>query len=114
VPLLPALAMLLVAVLTLGGCWSRRAPQGEERATLSVENRRPYDMTMYVYRGAARARLGIARSNATTVLVIPRDVVGFGTKLRFVGDAVASRGQSVVEEFNVSPGTSVRLRIPGA
>jgi len=107
---------LLLAVLVTAGCWSRAGSQAtaQPRTTLSVENQSTYDMTMYVYRGAARVRLGIARSNTTTVLDIPPDVVGFGAQLRFVGDPLAGRTQPVSEEFNVSPGSAVRLRIPPA
>jgi hypothetical protein len=109
---LPVLALFL-AMLAVGGCWSRSVPLAEEeRTTVSVENQSPYDVTIHVYRGAARSRLGIARSNSTTVLQIPRDVVGFGAQLRFVGDPLAGRTPSVSEDFNVTPGMDVKLRIP--
>ena len=105
------LVVLLALAPGAAACWTRAAPAGE-RTTLAVENQSTFDMTMYVYRGAARSRLGVARSLSTSVLDIPSSVVGTGAVLRFVGDPLAGQRSPVSEEFNVQPGTTVRLRIP--
>lgn len=108
------LQLLLLCAVATAGCAARAGTQADAqpRATLRVDNQSTNEMTMYVRRGAARVRLGVARALGVTVLRIPTDVVGFGALLRFEGDPLAGRGNPLSEEISVAPGDSVQIVIP--
>ena len=105
-----ALAML---VALASGCWTRASTDDMgPPAAIRVQNQSSYRMTMYAYRGAARARLGAVNPFSTAVLGIPRAVVGTGATLRFVGDPLAGNRQPISEEISVSPGDTIGMLIP--
>jgi hypothetical protein len=109
---LALLSLLLIACASGGG--QEEAPAAPERgpATLRVENRNFFDMTVYVVNGA-RQRLGAAPGNTTTALPIPADLIHGGARpLRFFCDPVGGEGLPVSEEIVVQPGDTVELIIP--
>lgn len=80
--------------------------------TVRVQNQGFADVTVYVYRGGARVRLGIVTGNSTAVLTIPKTMVQPATQLRFIAAPIAGQRQPISEEITVSPGDEVGLIIP--
>jgi hypothetical protein len=85
-------------------------PQAVTR--LRVQNQAFLDMTIYVYRGPQRLRLGTANGNSTTRFTIPASLIFGATPLRFQADPIGSSRASISEEITVSPGDEVTLLIP--
>ena len=79
---------------------------------LVVDNRAFADMTIYVYRGSQRIRLGTATGNTSTTLLIPANLIFGVTPLRFQADPIAGKRSPISEEVSVSPGEDVVLIIP--
>jgi hypothetical protein len=98
-----------VALLIVSACYSRNAQQqsNQPAAVLEVDNQGVLDMTVYVFRGAERVRLGIAGALKKTDLPIPSDMVFGASTLRFVGDPIGSNRPSVSDQITVSPGDTV-------
>ena len=103
----------VVALIMLSACMhSRNAQQMQSGpATLRVDNQGVLDMTVYVFRGAERVRLGIAGGLKATDLPIPSYVLSGPAALRFVGDPIGSNRNSVSDEITVSPGDTVTWTI---
>jgi hypothetical protein len=103
----------------LSGCASTPSPEDdgprprEESAMLEVDNRAFQDMTVYVLDGGQRVRLGIAKGNGVTTLVIPRYLVQSGKSLQFLCDPIGGSRTPVSDEIMVEPGDHVTLLIPG-
>ena len=110
VALAVSVAAMLVAVPS---CASRRGA-GEDRptTTLLVENRSSFEMTIYVWRGAERIRLGTARAVTETRLPLPQGMIFGPTQLRFQADPIGSQRAPITSEILVSEGDTVVLRIP--
>src|SRR4051794_25227490 len=86
-----------VALVLAGGCTHRTAPAPQQtvvdlnsggeatdgKTRVRVENQNLADMTIYVYRGSQRMRLGRAPGNGVTNLEIPKSMVSGMTELRF-------------------------------
>src|SRR5438445_7484988 len=51
-----------------------------------VENQNLADMTIYVYQGSQRIRIGRVSGNSTADLVIPKSIVSGVTTLRFMAE----------------------------
>jgi hypothetical protein len=85
-------------------------PQAVTR--LRVQNQAFLDMTIYVYRGPQRLRLGTANGNSTSRFTIPASLIFGATPLRFQADPIGSNRASISEEITVSPGDEVTLMIP--
>jgi len=79
---------------------------------LKVQNQAFLDMTIYVYRGPQRLRLGTANGNSTSRFTIPASLIFGATPLRFQADPIGSNRNSISEEITVSPGDEVTLLIP--
>lgn len=79
---------------------------------LRVQNQAFLDMTIYVYRGPQRLRLGTANGNSTSRFTIPASLIFGATPLRFQADPIGSNRASISEEITVSPGDEVTLLIP--
>lgn len=107
------LALTLVAIVT-GGC-ARTAPapvDPMEPSYLEVQNQSFYDMTVYVYRGGARIRLGTVSGNSTQVFEIPRSIANPGIPVRFMADPIGGARTPYSEEITILPGETIVLRIP--
>lgn len=97
----------------LGACTpNQQVPSNEPVTNLRVENQAYLDMTIYVFRGSERLRLGIANGNSTTVLHIPASLLFGATVLQFQAVPIASSRAPLSEEITVNPGDEVRLTIP--
>ena len=79
---------------------------------LRVQNQAFLDMTIYVYRGPQRLRLGTVNGNTTSRFTIPASLIFGATPLRFQADPIGSNRASISEEVTVSPGDEVTLLIP--
>ena len=88
------------------------AAQPQPVTRLRVQNQAFLDMTIYVYRGPQRLRLGTANGNSTTRFTIPASLIFGATPLRFQADPIGSSRASISEEITVSPGDEVTLMIP--
>jgi hypothetical protein len=107
------LALLLLAACSARGADDDSPSPRSGAATLEVDNRNFLDMAVYVVNGAHRQRLGTARGNTTTSLVIPdRLIRGGASPLRFLCDPIGGEGLPVSEEIMVEPGDVVELIIP--
>jgi hypothetical protein len=112
----PAFAAHLVCIMLLAGC---SKPQPDEaspsprdaKATVSVDNQGFLDMTIYVFDGSQRVRLGLANGNRVTELTIPQHLIR-GAPLRFLADPIGGNRAPVSDEITVEPGDQVTLTIP--
>lgn len=106
----------LVLVLGLTGCSARQAggplPPSGSRTTIRVENQNFLDMTVYVFRGSQRVRLGTVSGVSSRVFTIPQNLVFGATPLRFQADPVGSRSTAMSHEISVRPGDQVTMTIP--
>ena len=105
---------LTLATLAAGCTHNQPDPNAEPAPVtrLRVQNQAFLDMTIYVFRGPQRLRLGIANGNSTTRFTIPASLIFGATPLRFQADPIGSTRQSISEEITVNPGDEVTLLIP--
>jgi hypothetical protein len=107
-------AILLVAMAAVS-C-ARRGPETDvdpdAPTTVVVDNQAFLDMTIYVYEGARRVRLGIAGGHSETRFTVPKYLVRNLTQLRFQGDPIGGRATPFSDQIQVSPGDEIVLRIP--
>jgi hypothetical protein len=118
-------AMAVVSLLFVGACAGKSLPpkapetvvdlNGEGRdgpTKVRVENQNVADMTIYVYQGSQRLRIGRVQGNGTTDIVIPKSIVSGVTTLRFFAEPMGNRRGIVSEPIPVSPGDLVEFFIP--
>jgi hypothetical protein len=106
---------LVCATLAAGCSQNKQSDQAAEPqpvTRLRVQNQAFLDMTIYVYRGQQRLRLGTANGNSTSRFTIPATLIFGATPLRFQADPIGSNRASISEEVTVSPGDEVTLMIP--
>ena len=117
-----------IGLLLAGACATNQAPaapaptvvdmnaSGEASTTgktrVRVENQNLADMTIYVYRGSQRLRLGRASANGVTNLNIPSSMVSGLTQLRFFAEPIGSQRGILSEPIPVNPGDLVDFTIP--
>ena len=110
-----AITLLLAVCLATTACASSgtnaSAAKGEP-TTVVVDNQALMDMTIYVYRGAQRLRLGLATAVSKSRFTIPQGIVLGITTLRFQADPIGSSRAPISEEITVNEGDEVGLRIP--
>ena len=109
--------MMTFVLAALGtGCSQNKSSDQAAEPTpvtrLRVQNQAFLDMTIYVYRGPQRLRLGTANGNSTTRFTIPSSLIFGATPLRFQADPIGSNRASISEEITVQPGDEVTLLIP--
>ncbi len=99
---------------SLAACASNRYrnPEGQEVTTLVVNNQNWLEHNIYLLYGGQRIRLGTARSETRTRLVIPAQYVFGATSLQFLADPIGSRVEPISDKIVVSPGDEVELTIP--
>ena len=107
--------MALACAALAAGCARNKTDEPVEPqpvTRLRVQNQAFLDMTIYVYRGPQRLRLGTANGNSTTRFTIPATLLFGATPLRFQADPIGSNRASISEEITVAPGDEVTLLIP--
>ena len=109
--------MFALACATLAAGCSQNTPSDQAAepmpvTRLRVQNQAFLDMTIYVYRGSQRLRLGTANGNSTSRFTIPASLIFGATPLRFQADPIGSNRASISQEISVSPGDEVTLMIP--
>jgi hypothetical protein len=82
------------------------------RTRVRVENQNLADMTIYVYRGSQRMRLGRATGNGVTNLDIPKSMVSGLTELRFQAEPIGNQRGIISQPIPVNPGDLVDFTIP--
>ncbi len=113
----PILAFALACAVGLGACALLRKgnAEGEEaesrQTLLHVENRHWADVTVYVIRGGARARMGTVTSLSSKTFVVPAEMVSSGTLIRLLADPVGSTTEFLSEQVRVDPGDQVEWRL---
>lgn len=112
-----ALCALALVLTVAAGCAQQQADpnvaaEPVEPTRLRVENRAFLDMTIYVYRGAQRVRLGQASGNSVTRMTIPANLIFGNTPLRFQADPIGGNRTPITQEISVSPGDEVILTLP--
>lgn len=110
-------AVVATAILSAAAC-SRKAPETDvdpnAPTTLVVDNQGFPDMTIYVYEGSRRIRIGTVTGHSEQRFVLPAYLVRSITTLRFEADPIGGNRSSFSNEITVSPGEEVTLRIPPA
>lgn len=110
-------AVALACALGLGGCallrkGNAKGEEAESRQTLlHVENRHWADVTVYVVRGGARARMGTVTSMSAETFVVPAEMVSSGTLIRLLADPIGSTTEFLSEQVRVGPGEQVEWRL---
>jgi hypothetical protein len=97
-------------VVDLNGGGGGEASNGKTR--LRVENQNLADMTIYVYRGSQRMRLGRASGNSATTLEIPATMVSGLTELRFAAEPLGNQRGILSQPIPVQPGDLVDFIVP--
>jgi hypothetical protein len=117
----------MIGLLLAGACTTQQAPPQTQpvvdmnagggtstngKTRVRVENQNLADMTIYVYRGSQRLRIGRASANGVTNLDIPSSVVSGTTQLRFFAEPTGTNRGILSEPIPVSPGDVVDFTIP--
>jgi len=105
----------LSSLLAFAACAGQRGKPGDDQVEapatlLSVENRHWSNVTVYVLRGGARARIGTVTSMRTETFVIPAVLVGSVVELRLIADPVGGEPY-VSDAVTVGPGERIDFRI---
>jgi hypothetical protein len=115
-----------VALVLAGACTHQTAPAPQQtvvdlnaggeatdgKTKVRVENQNLADMTIYVYRGSQRLRLGRAPGNGVTNLEIPKSMVSGLTELRFQAEPLGNQRGIISQPIPVNPGDLVDFIIP--
>ena len=86
-------------------------PDDREPIRLQVLNHNWSDMTVFVLREGSRDRVGIATAATTTVLSIPRHLLGQLRVVQLIADPVGSANSITTESILLKPGMQVIWRI---
>ena len=108
------LAYLSLALVAACGTRRQSNVRSAERTVVEVDNQGFADMTVYVYEGTRRVRLGLATGASTTKLTLPASMARGVRSLRFLCDPIGGNRKSVSQEITVGPGDTIRLVIPPA
>jgi hypothetical protein len=107
---------LVLTLLTLAvGCSAmrQRGPVVErERTTVQVQNQNFLDMTVYVWSGQRRVRIGTVTGLSTQVLNLPANMVFGSATVRFEMNPIGSRARPMSQEITVREGDQIILVIP--
>ncbi len=107
---LVAIFGIFAACASMGG----RGSQADDRAatTVTVDNRAPLSMDIFIIRGGQRIRLGTADALTTTKLTIPRGIIVGSTDVRFLADPIGGNRAPVSQTITVNEGDEVVLTLP--
>ena len=111
-PRLLAFALVLF-VAACASSTTQGGPESNEPATtIEVDNQNFNDMTIYVYEGSQRVRLGSVPGVSTRTFRIPERLLFGISALRFQADPLGGGASPITGEIAVSAGESLRLVIP--
>jgi hypothetical protein len=88
------------------------ARRADGPAAVHVENQNLADMTIYLFVGSQRTRLGRAASNTTTKITIPTSLLSGVTQVRFQAQPLGNRRGYTSELIPVAPGDVVDFYVP--
>ena len=103
---------IAAAVAFMPACASSKGATPRPQTFIEVDNQALADMTVYVFRGSQRVRLGMATGLRKSRFAIPQGIVFGSTSLRFQADPVGGSATPLSEEISVTEGETVVLRIP--
>ena len=106
------LLTICASLFSLTSCSRATRGQARPETAVVVDNQSSFEMTIYVWRGAERVRLGTARAITKTRLRLPSGVVFGATTLRFQADPIGATRTPISSEILVQEGDEVTLRIP--
>ena len=106
------LALAAVVAFVPAACATGKGVEQRPQTFVEVDNQALADMTVYVFRGSQRVRLGMATGLRKSRFALPRGIVFGSTSLRFQADPVGGSATPVSEEISVTEGETVVLRIP--
>ena len=106
------LALAAVVAFVPAACATGKGVEQRPQTLVEVDNQALADMTVYVFRGSQRVRLGMATGLRKSRFALPRGIVFGSTSLRFQADPVGGSATPVSEEISVTEGETVVLRIP--
>jgi hypothetical protein len=111
--------MKLLGLVAVFGIFAACASMGKPFAsdnrpptTVTVDNRAPLSMDIFIIRGGQRIRLGTADALATTKLTIPRGIIAGSTDVRFLADPIGGNHAPISETITVNEGDEVMLTLP--
>lgn len=123
----PWIVVLAALAYAIGGCGAGGPTPGAEgepppldnveseeevETTIRVENRHWSDVTIYMFRRSARARIGIVTSNSTRTFRVPIGMgAGKALDVTLLADAIGSEEQFRTERLTVLSGQEVLLRL---
>ena len=91
----------------------KRAPTDDSApTTVTVDNRAPLSMDIFIIRGGQRIRIGTADALATTKMTIPRGIVYESTDVRFLADPIGGNHAPISETITIHQGDEVTLTLP--
>jgi hypothetical protein len=109
---------LAVLLLVVTACASAPRDTAGEPAdtgtatTIEVENQSFYNMTVFVFEGGRRVRLGTVPGLATRTFPIPERLLFGITSLRFQLDPLGGDRTPLTQEIAVTRGDALRMIIP--
>jgi hypothetical protein len=109
---LKSLAPIGLALVVIAGplaCRSARPGAAVDRATVTVENQRLTDVTVYVLNSGQRIRLGRVGAHRSERFGIPAGIVSAAKEVEFLAESLSGRTQAVSQRIWVQPGDNVRL-----
>lgn len=112
VPVNRALLLCLLCAGLCAGCLSAKEAVDGEGATVEVQNRRFLDVTVYVFRGGHRLRLGVVTGTRSAVFTLPGSFVREGGPFRFVADPIGSDRLALDAVISLFPGDAVLVVVP--
>jgi hypothetical protein len=87
------------------------APDDREPIRLEVLNHNWSDVTVFVLREGSRDRVGVATAATTTVLSIPRHLLGQLRVVQLIADPIGSSNGITSEAILLKPGMQVTWRL---
>lgn len=87
------------------------APDDREPIRLEVLNNNWSDVTVFVQREGSRDRVGVATAATTTVLSIPRHLLGQLRVVQLIADPIGSANGITSEAILLKPGMQVTWRL---
>jgi hypothetical protein len=111
--------MKLLGLVAIFGIFAACASMGKTLpadnsapTTVTVDNRAPLSMDIFIFRGGQRIRLGTADALTTTKLTIPRGIIVGSADVRFLADPIGGNHAPVSETITVNEGDEVLLTLP--
>jgi hypothetical protein len=104
----------MVTVGSLAACGGGQPGPGvnpDDPTLVRVENNSGDDMTIYMWKGGQRLRLGTVGLGQTQTFKLAKAVVLGMTTLRFEADPIGRRRNSISEEISLRPGEEIVLRL---